>query len=51
MRVTMLQIAVVAAYGYVILLSLWAMRVQLTAVHAPHHPHDHPAMSQCDIAG
>ncbi len=41
----MFQIAVVAVYGYLILLSLWAMRVQLTAARAPHHPHDHPATS------
>ena len=39
------QIAVVAVYGYVILLSLWAMRVQLAAARSPHHPHDHLAMS------
>jgi hypothetical protein len=36
-------IATVAVYGYVILLSLWAMRVQRQAAGAPHHPHDHPA--------
>jgi hypothetical protein len=41
----MFQIAVVAVYGYIILLSLWAMRVQLAAARAEHHPHDHPAMS------
>ena len=41
----MVQIAVVAAYGYLIVLSLWAMRVQRAAAGTPHHPHDHPAMS------
>ena len=45
MWVMMFQIAVVAVYGYVILLSLWAMRVQLAAARAPHYPHDHPAAS------
>jgi hypothetical protein len=44
MWVTMFQLAVVAVYGYPILLSLWAMRVQLAASRAPHHPHDHSAM-------
>jgi hypothetical protein len=33
-----------AVYGYVIVLSLWAMRVQRNAARTPHHPHDHPAM-------
>nr|MDT0659121.1 hypothetical protein [Micromonospora sp. DSM 115978] len=37
-------IAVVAVYGYVIVLSWWAMRVQRNAAMAFHHPHDHPAM-------
>jgi hypothetical protein len=41
MWVTMFQLAVVAVYGYPILLSLWAMRVQLAASRAFHHPHDH----------
>lgn len=36
-------IAVVAVYGYVIVLSWWAMRVQRRAAQAWHHPHDHPA--------
>jgi hypothetical protein len=39
------RIAVVAVYGYIIVLSLWAMRVQRTAATAPHHRYDHPAMS------
>jgi hypothetical protein len=39
----MFWIAVVAVYGYVIVLSWWAMRVQRNAAMAPHHPHDHPA--------
>jgi len=37
--------AVVAIYGYVVVLSLWAMRVQRAAARAPHHPYEHPAMS------
>ena len=39
------RIAVVAVYGYVIVLSLWAMRVQRAAARVRHHPHDHPAWS------
>ena len=39
------RIAVVAAYGYIIVLSLWARRVQRAAARAPHHPYEHPAMS------
>jgi hypothetical protein len=37
-------IAVIAVYGYIITLSLWAMRVQLAAARTRHHPRDHPAM-------
>ncbi|MEU3620495.1 hypothetical protein ABZ725_50830 [Streptomyces sp. NPDC006872] len=40
----MFWIATAAVYGYVIVLSLWAMRVQRQAARVPHHPHDHPAM-------
>jgi hypothetical protein len=40
-----LRIAVVAVYGYVIVLSLWAMRVQLKAARVPHHPYEHRASS------
>lgn len=43
-----LRIAMVAAYGYLILLSLWAMRVQRAAAAIHHHHYDphyeHPAM-------
>ena len=38
-------LAVVAVYGYIIVLSLWAMRVQRTAAMARHHPYGHSAMS------
>ncbi|WP_033337513.1 hypothetical protein [Catenuloplanes japonicus] len=41
----MFLIAVIAVYGYIIVLSLWAMRVQLAAARTRHHPHDHPAAS------
>ncbi|HEV2345537.1 MAG TPA: hypothetical protein VGS97_15670 [Actinocrinis sp.] len=40
-----LLVTVVAVYGYVIVLSLWAMRVQRAAAMVAHHPHDHPAVS------
>lgn len=40
----MFWIAVSAVYGYVIVLSLWAMRVQWQAARVPHHPRGHPAM-------
>ena len=39
----MFQAVVVAVYGYIIVISLWAMRVQRKAARVPHHPHDHPA--------
>ena len=39
------MIAVVAVYGYLIVLSLWAVRVQRVAAHLSHHPFEHPAMS------
>lgn len=36
---------VVAAYGYIIVLSLWARRVQRAAAGFPHHPRDHSAIT------
>jgi uncharacterized protein YacL len=40
-----LPIAVIVAYGYLIVLSLWAMRVQRAAAVVQHHPHDHSAVT------
>jgi hypothetical protein len=41
------EIAVVAVYGYIIVLSLWAMRVQRRATTIPHR-HNPAAMSHSD---